>query len=94
MNCWALRHVGQELGQFKILQHEHWKQSYEVLLFGILHIEDKIFKGIRKPGANRERFLYIAYADSGNEAVQGEVAQDGMQKIPNWTRTCVRFPAL
>ena len=63
------------------LQYKRWKQPYEVLLFGILHIEDKVFKGFRKPWANRECFLHITNADSGHEAVRGDNAQDRVQKF-------------
>jgi len=70
--CWT------GVGAIHNLQYELWKQPYEVLLFGILHIEDKVFKGIRKPGTNRECFLHIANADSGHEGVE---AQDGVQKF-------------
>lgn len=58
------------------LQYERWKQPYEVLLFRILHIEDEVLKGFRKPGTNRECFFHIANTDSVYEAIQGDKAQD------------------
>jgi hypothetical protein len=63
------------------LQYERWKQPYEILLFGILHVEDKVLKGIRKPRTNGECFFHIANADTVYEAVQGDKAQDSVQKF-------------
>lgn len=51
------------------------------MLFGVLHIKDKVLKGFRKPGTNRECFFYIANTDSVHEAIQGDKAQDGMQEF-------------
>ena len=47
-----------------------WKETDEVLLLAILHVEDEVGEGIWEAGAHGEGLFCIPNADSGNADIR------------------------
>jgi hypothetical protein len=70
--------------------YKPWKQTDQILLLRILHIKDKIFKGIWETRANGERFLYIANTNSVGRRVKRSKLRKASGIVLCRTRTCAK----